>query len=98
MVNFNVKCNEDEKPGYYFDIDAVGEFRLEGIKNIDNKFEQQFILYTALLMVINSVRTFIQTFTAMHAFDSYLLPSLDLGELIDSKFNENGKIEGNLLP
>jgi len=98
MVNFNAKCNEDEKPGYYFDIGAVGEFTLKEVENIDIRVEQQYILYTALPMVINSVRTFIQTFTAMHAFGSYLLPTLDLGKLIGNKFNEDNEIEKNILP
>ncbi|NOX87032.1 MAG: hypothetical protein GXO86_13915, partial [Chlorobi bacterium] len=57
IVNFNIKCNEEEKPGYYFDVGAVGEFTLKNINNIEEKIEQQYVLYTALPMVINSVRT-----------------------------------------
>ncbi len=93
MVNFNVKCNEEEKPGYYIDIGAVGEFVLKNSDNINEKVEQQYILYTALPMIINSVRTYLQNITSMHTFGAYLLPILDLGKLFQEKFNENEMIE-----
>lgn len=94
MVNFNIKCNEEEKPGYFFDIGAVGEFTLKNDNSIEEKVEQQYILFTALPMVINSVRTYIQSITSMHAFGPYLLPTLDLIKLIESKSEENDLIEG----
>ncbi len=93
MVNFNIKCNEEEKPGYYFDIGAVGEFTLKNIENIEEKTEEQYVLYTALPMVINSVRVYIQSMTAMHSFGTYLLPVLDLGKLIEEKTDEDNLIE-----
>ena len=93
MVNFNIKCNEEEKPGYFFDIGAVGEFTLKHIDNIDDQVEQQYILYTALPMIINSVRIYIQNITSMHTFGTYLLPILDLGKLIEDKFANDEIIE-----
>ncbi len=92
IVNFNIKCNEEEKPGYYFDIGAVGEFTLKDTENLREKIEQQYVLYTALPMVINSLRIYLQNITAMHAFGTYLLPTLDLNELIKSKFSNNEEI------
>ena len=44
IVNFNVSCNEEEKPGYLVDIGAVGEFRLNNVSEIDEKTEKQYRL------------------------------------------------------
>jgi len=85
MINFNVTCNEEEKPGYFFDIGAAGEFTLKNTDNIEEKTVQQYILYTSLPMIINSTRVYIQQITAMHSFGTYLLPVLDLGKLIEKK-------------
>ena len=93
IVNFNIKCNEEEKPGYYFDIGAVGEFTLKNIETLDDNIEKQYILYTALPMIINSTRVYIQNITSMHSFGPYLLPTLDLGKLIESKSVEDDLIE-----
>ncbi len=89
IIVLNVKCNEEEKPGYFIDIGAVGEFTLKNYKSIDNKTEKQYILFTALPLVINSTRTYIQNITSMHSFGQYKLPMLNLLKLIESKSNEN---------
>lgn len=89
IINFNIKCNEEEKPGYYFDIGAVGKFSLQNIENQNKNIEKQYILYTALPMIINSTRVYIQNITSMHSFGAYLLPALNLQKLIDKKVLEN---------
>jgi len=92
MITFNVKCNEEEKPGYFFDIGAVGEFILSKTQEINDKTKNQYILYTALPMIINSIRVYIQQITSMHAFGTYLLPVLDLGKLLKQKEIEEDSI------
>ena len=84
IINFNIKCNEDEKPGYFMDLGAVGEFSLKNRKSLNEKTERQYILFTALPMVINSIRTYIQTVTALSPFGSFLIPALNLQEIIES--------------
>jgi len=84
IINLNIKCNEDEKPGYFMDLGAVGEFSLKNRKSLSEKTERQYILFTALPMVINGTRTFIQTVTALSPFGSFLLPALNLQEIIES--------------
>jgi hypothetical protein len=44
-------------------------------------------------MIINSVRTYIQSITAMHVFGAYLLPVLDLGTIIKEKLIEDNSTE-----
>jgi preprotein translocase subunit SecB len=93
LINFNVKSIDEKKPGYYFDIGALGKFTLKGIHEFDENLEQQYVLFTALPMVINSVRTYLQTATSMHVFGPYLLPTIDLAKLIESKSNDSFQIE-----
>ncbi|NOX46681.1 MAG: hypothetical protein GXO89_06860, partial [Chlorobi bacterium] len=88
VVSFNIICNEEEKPGYFFSLGAVGEFVLRNVENMEEKTQKQYILYTALPMVINSVRIFVQNLTSMFEFGPYLLPTIDLTKLINSKNTE----------
>ncbi|OQX79672.1 MAG: hypothetical protein B6D61_03190 [Bacteroidetes bacterium 4484_249] len=85
VVSFSIRCNEDEKPGYYFDVEAVGEFTLKNAALRTDKIRKQYILFTALPVVINSLRTYLQNITSMHYFGTYKLPSVDLMKLIESK-------------
>lgn len=89
LINYNVRSTDEKKPGYFFDIGAYGEFSLKGTKEIEQEVEQQYVLFTALPMVINSVRTYLQSITSMHDFGSYMLPTIDLMKLIDSKSEDN---------
>ena len=89
LVNFNIRCNEEEKPGYFIDVGSVGKFLLKSKNGISEELRHQYILYTALPMVINQTRMFIQNTTAVHSFGPYLFPALDLSKLIKTKTNEN---------
>ncbi len=89
LINFNIRCNEEENPGYFIEVGAVGKFILKGNDSMSDKTKHQYILYTALPMVINQTRLFIQSVTAMHSLGAYLFPALDLNSLIENKINEN---------
>lgn len=93
LVNFNIRCNEEEKPGYFIDVGTVGKFSLKNHNGISDKVENQYVLYTALPMVINQTRMFIQTITSMHSLGTYLFPALDLSELIKSKIDKDDQNE-----
>ncbi len=88
LINLNIKCNEEEKPGYFFETGVVGEFLLKNTDTLDDAVQKQYILYTALPMMINSARIYIQQITSMHAFGPFLLPVMNLTDLLE-KMNDS---------
>ena len=88
LVNFNIRCNQEEKPGYFIDVGSVGKFLLKSKNEISEELRHQYVLYTALPMVINQTRMFIQNSTSVHSFGPYLFPALDLSAMIKAKTDE----------
>ncbi|MDD3050580.1 MAG: hypothetical protein PHR06_05480 [Candidatus Cloacimonetes bacterium] len=87
-----LKGNDVTEPllGYKFSIIASGIFRLPNDVN-DKDREQQFLLYSALPMLISSARNFLVNLTSYAPFGKYLLPAVDLKSLIETKASKMEK-------
>lgn len=85
LVNLNIKCNIEEKPGYVISLGAVGEFTLIKGGEMDEKVEAGYILGSALPMIINSARIYLMNVTSFYPFGSYTLPIVDMGDLMKKK-------------
>lgn len=68
-------------------IQLVGLFELKDLDNLTEDNRGQYILYSALPMLINSARTHIQQVTTFSPIGRYTIPALNLVDLI-SKWQE----------
>lgn len=82
VVGNNVK---EPKPGYKFSIIVNGIFSLSPIDRIDKSKIDQYLSFSALPMVISSVRLFLANLTSYCAFGKYWLPAIDLQDLVKKK-------------
>lgn len=82
-LQVNIQCNmaKKPKPGYSFRVSAQAEFLIE--KESDDF--QNLLQYSALPMVINNIRGYITNMTAQSWFGVYLLPTIDIVDLIKKK-------------
>ncbi len=88
VLNINGNYNENPVSGYKFSITVNGIFELTDIKE-DNKSQiGQFLNYSALPMLISSVRNYILNISSYAPYGKYLLPALDLNALIKDKNQE----------
>ena len=83
ILNGNIK----EKPeyGYRFTIISNGIFRLKDLDNLDINIANQFIYFSALPILINSIRTYLLNISSFAPFGKYLLPAIDLKDLLKKR-------------
>ncbi len=72
-----------KKVGYSFTIVSEGIFNFT--KKIEEKEMNSMLLFSALPMMIANIRGYLANITAYAPFGKYLLPSIDMKDLIESK-------------
>jgi|WetSurMetagenome_2_1015567.scaffolds.fasta_scaffold346633_1 preprotein translocase subunit SecB len=86
--NFKIKIdvsgniNKNAIPGYGFSVLASGIFIVNNFKTIE-KTEVDNLLYgSAVPMVLNSIRGYLHNISSFGIYGKYLLPSIDIKDLI----------------
>ena len=72
-----------KKIGYSFTIVSEGIFNFT--KKIEEKETNSMLLFSALPMMIANVRGYLANISAYAPFGKYLLPSIDMKDLIENK-------------
>lgn len=72
-----------KKVGYSFTIVSEGIFNFT--KKIEEKEMNTLLLFSAVPMMIANVRGYLANITAYSPFGKYLLPSIDMKDLIENK-------------
>jgi preprotein translocase subunit SecB len=87
QIFMKIAVNEDAPPkeiGYSIFAEVVGIFSLD--KNGLSKEEiENYSNYTSLIITINHLRNFISNLTSYAPFGKYVLPSIDMRDLISQK-------------
>ncbi len=81
-VDLSINKNKLKKNYLFIHLKAEGYFKLNDISKKDEKKTIQYLYFTALPMLINSIRTYIMHITSFTSFGKYILPTIDLNELI----------------
>lgn len=79
--------------GYDFSVSAKGLFYLENIEEIEEDKEFQYVIYSALPMIISICRSHISALTSNGFFGTYTLPAVDLQSLVNDWFENEDKTE-----
>jgi len=69
-----------ETAGYSYSIRAAGFFSVSG--SADEEDRQRLVVYSALPMLIGTMRGYLSEMTAHSVYGRYLLPSVDLSRLL----------------
>ena len=69
-----------EKAGYSYSIRAAGFFSVPS--SVDTENRERLVLYSALPMLISTMRGYLSEMTAHSVYGRYLLPSVDLSRLL----------------
>jgi len=80
----SISCNvsENKKPGYSFSLVSEGMFQLLNAEDKEKEVIDQYLLYTALPILISHVRTYLLNTTSYYPYGAYILPCFDLATLI----------------
>lgn len=87
MVYMKAEVNHVEKPlpGYSFIAEAACVFDLNEKLVKDSQAKNDIEGYSTLYIALNSLRGLISNFTANAPWGRYILPSVDLNDLIEKK-------------
>lgn len=73
---------KESVPGYKFNVFGTGRFRINDIEKLEKAQLDNLIFYSAVPMVLNNIRGYITNMTSYGTFGKYMLPSIDLNDLI----------------
>ena len=96
-VALNITGNNIDKSvvGYKFSITANGFFELTEFDKFEKPKVDQFLLYSALPMLLSSVRNYLLNITSYAPHGKYLLPAIDLTALIKQKIESKKQVQEN---
>jgi preprotein translocase subunit SecB len=83
-VRAKINANEELK-GYSIDAEAGCFFSFDDKSDLPAQHRETLEGFSAIYIGLNSLRGLISSFTANAPFGRYILPSLDLNELIEQK-------------
>ena len=75
---------EGNLPGYSMMAEAVCIFQFDA-GNLEESIQRQLEGFSTIYIALNSLRGLISNFTANAPFGRYILPSIDLNDLIEKK-------------
>lgn len=91
LVHIQTPNDVKEIRGYRFSIISESFFYIKGLRTKPAKEQNQYILFTAVPMAIAMVRSHLYNVTANFPYPQYLLPSIDLRDLFEKKFQNSQK-------
>jgi preprotein translocase subunit SecB len=97
-VALTINGNNIDKPklGYKYSINAHGIFEITRFKEFEKEEVDRFLLYSALPMLISSVRSYLLNITSYAPYGKYLLPAIDLSDLVKQKVDNDKKTTGKI--
>ena len=85
ITELKIDVNPEKLPGYYISAEFLFFFRLNKFKEMNEKQKDQYIVFTALPLSINSLRMELSRLTSRGLYGEYFLPSVDINELFKQK-------------
>jgi preprotein translocase subunit SecB len=87
-VNFTKKKT---RPGYRLMVEGGGTFRIQDPENVDEGLRNNLSQFSTLNMIINNLRNIMYQITNLGPMGGYLLPPIDISQLLRDKAGELGK-------
>lgn len=84
-VNFTKKKS---LPGYKIMVEGGGTFRIQDPENVDEGLRNNLSQFSTLNMMINNLRNIIYQITNLGPMGGYLLPPIDISQLLRDKAGE----------
>ncbi|SEL91758.1 hypothetical protein SAMN05421740_11385 [Parapedobacter koreensis] len=78
-------------PGYAISSEGVGFFDFSKAADISKKEKGEFLQFSGISICINQMRGIIATLTSNGPFGKYLLPSIDVNDLLSEKLKAISK-------
>lgn len=85
IVSIDGNDDENPTPGYCFGIIIEGYFGFDFDKKNDQNEIDVLLTRSAIPILIGQLRNYLSTITAMSPYGKYILPSIDMNDLLEQK-------------
>lgn len=85
FIKIAVNNDKPETGGYSIFTEGAGIFKLNDRAELPEKDCKHLINFSAVSILINSLRTYIQTLTTFSPFGKFTLPAIDMNHLLQEK-------------
>lgn len=92
MIEVNSE-NDNQYPGYKIMVEGGGTFRVQDPETLEENLKKNLTQFSTLNMMINNLRNIIYQITNLGPMGGYLLPPIDITQLLRDKAEE-GMQEG----
>jgi preprotein translocase subunit SecB len=90
VVSISGNNFDEPSPGYCFSVVAQGTFSFSKATEIEKHDKDMLLSRSAIPIVIGQVRSYISSLTAHGPHGLYLLPAIDMNDLLEKKSAEKG--------
>lgn len=84
FISVKIEVNKEKKPGYYLFVETTGIFSLPQDADIKDEDRASLIL-SGVNMCITNLRGYITNLTSYCPYGQYVLPAIDMNNLLDQK-------------
>lgn len=91
VVSVQGNDQDNPVPGYCFSIVAQATYNYDKMVKVSKKDKDVLLTHSAIPMVIGQIRSYLSTLTAHGPFGIYLLPAIDMNDLIKQKADSSAK-------
>ncbi|MDB5246424.1 MAG: hypothetical protein JWQ40_818 [Segetibacter sp.] len=84
-IKTEINRSEEKLPGYTLMAEAACIFKFDEEAGLPDNIQQNLEGFSTIYIALNSLRGLISNFTANGPFGRYILPSIDLNDLIEKK-------------
>lgn len=91
VVSVQGNDQDNPVPGYCFSIVAQATYNYDKMVKVSKKDKDVLLTHSAIPMVIGQIRSYLSTLTAHGPFGIYLLPAIDMNDLIKQKADTSAK-------
>ncbi|MEA3448453.1 MAG: hypothetical protein U9Q98_08415 [Bacteroidota bacterium] len=92
MIKIQIKINPSKKKyGYVMSFEAGGIFDIAPSSNINKEIKNNLLGISAVSIMISQLRVYIQNITSYSTCGTYLLPPIDINDLIEKKVKSEKK-------
>jgi preprotein translocase subunit SecB len=86
IIEMNLLVNKaGKKAGYKFSLTASGVFSLEDETSLNENEKNNLLGISTINLMISNIRGFLKNVTSYGTFGAYLLPSVDMNDLMQEK-------------
>ncbi len=91
LIEMQMHINKKKEIGYELKIDAFAQFQIQEHSKISDGVKGNLLTISSVNMMISNIRGYLKNVTSYGVFGGYLLPSIDMADVLSQKMKKQSK-------